>query len=97
MEAMDLYNFMVGARIGYENPGASFYEIVDLVSDAVDRGEFLVIGRDGELYYSDEIRAGESFTGEPGDLGSGGAPIPGKGYGTMVGLFQSFVEGDYVP
>ena len=52
---MDLYNNEVGRRIAVENPDASPEELADLVEQAVENGEMMVIGDDLKLHYSDEL------------------------------------------
>jgi hypothetical protein len=58
-EAMDLYNNEVGRLIGAENPTASPREIADLVEQALNNGELIVIGANGELAWSDQVAYGE--------------------------------------
>lgn len=77
-EAMDLYNNEVGRDIAVANPDASPEELADLVREAVERGDTVVIDGDGDLARSDDVPVGE--TGEaddpPRDDGEG-MPIPG--------------------
>jgi hypothetical protein len=61
-EAMDLYNNEVGRLIGAENPTASPREIADLVEQALNNGELIVIGANGELAWSDQVAYGEHGT-----------------------------------
>lgn len=74
-EAMDLYNNEVGRRIATENPDASPEELADLVQQAVENGEMLVIGSDGELAWSDQVQMGNAGrdTSDPLD---GGMAVP---------------------
>ncbi|HEV2762490.1 MAG TPA: hypothetical protein VGV38_05795, partial [Pyrinomonadaceae bacterium] len=58
-EAMDLYNNEVGRRIATENPNAGPEELARLVQQAVERGELIVIDRNGELAYSDQVAVGQ--------------------------------------
>lgn len=53
--AMDLHNNEVGRRIARENPDASPEQLADLVEQAVDNGEMVVIGKDLKLHYSNEV------------------------------------------
>ncbi|MFA5123960.1 LysM peptidoglycan-binding domain-containing protein, partial [Zavarzinia sp.] len=69
-EAMDLYNNEVGRRIATKNPDASEEELADLVQQAIENGEMVVIDRDGELAWSDEVGYGQH--GEAND-----GPAPG--------------------
>jgi hypothetical protein len=54
-EAMDLYNNEAGRRIATQNPNASEEELADLVQQAIRDGEMVVIDRDGELAWSDDV------------------------------------------
>ncbi|MEE4379300.1 MAG: LysM peptidoglycan-binding domain-containing protein [Candidatus Competibacteraceae bacterium] len=54
-EAMDLYNNELGRRIAEENPDASDAELAQLVFDAIQNGEALVIDAGGELAWSDQV------------------------------------------
>jgi hypothetical protein len=54
-EAMDLYNNEVGRNIAIENPDADDEELADLVKEAVENGEMLVVNEDGELIQSNEV------------------------------------------
>jgi hypothetical protein len=67
-EAMDLYNNEVGRRIAVENPGASDADLQRLVGDAMANGELLVIDKDGNLKWSDQIAVGEHGQARPGEL-----------------------------
>lgn len=58
-EAMDLYNNEVGRRIATENPHASNKELADLVQAAVGNGEMIVIDRQGNLAWSDQVPVGD--------------------------------------
>ena len=65
-EAMDLYNHEVGRRIAVENPGASDAQLQDLIADAMDRGDLLVVNSDGDLAWSNQVAYGEH--GQPRPL-----------------------------
>jgi hypothetical protein len=54
-EAMDLYNNEVGRKIALANPKASPQELADLVKAALDKGELVVIGKNGHLAWSNEV------------------------------------------
>lgn len=69
-EAMDLYNNEVGRRIAEANPNASEQQLADLVQQAVQNGELVVIDRGGNLAWSDQVRYGEHGTANDG-------PAPG--------------------
>lgn len=74
-EAMDLYNNEVGRRIAMENPDASPQELADLVQDAIENGEMVVIDKEGELAWSNEVAVGQ--TGRANDPQDGGGnPLP---------------------
>ncbi|HYN92688.1 MAG TPA: hypothetical protein VES42_02430 [Pilimelia sp.] len=62
-EAMDLHNNEIGRAVAVANPDASPEELANLVRDAVDQGRTVVIGQDGELAYSDQVRPED--TGAP--------------------------------
>lgn len=74
-EAMDLYNNEVGRRIARENPNASVDELKALVKQAGDNGELLVIDRNGQLQWSDQVKPGE--TGNSAD-GAADGRYPGQ-------------------
>jgi hypothetical protein len=48
-EAMDLYNNQVGREIAQRFPDVSDKELQQLIHDAVDRGEMVIIGKEGGL------------------------------------------------
>ncbi|NJN45870.1 MAG: LysM peptidoglycan-binding domain-containing protein [Candidatus Competibacteraceae bacterium] len=54
-EAMDLYNNELGRRIAEENPNASDEELAQLVFDAIQNGEAIVIDANGDLAWSDQV------------------------------------------
>lgn len=58
-EAMDLYNNAVGISIARENPNASQAELATLVKDAIRNGEMVVVGRNGQLEWSDRVQVGQ--------------------------------------
>jgi hypothetical protein len=89
---MDLYNNEVGRQIAIDNPDASPEELADLVEEAVNNGDTVVIPEGGGLDYSDQVALDE--TGEPalpapeegedpdsGSTGSGSGPGSGPGSG----------------
>jgi hypothetical protein len=59
-EAMDLFNNELGRRIATDHPDASDEELADLVFNAIDRGEAMVIDANGELAYSDRVDPGRT-------------------------------------
>lgn len=71
-EAMDLYNNSVGRRIAREHPDASREELAGLVRGAVERGEMVVIDRNGELAWSNQVPVGQH--GRANDPPRGGRP-----------------------
>jgi hypothetical protein len=58
-EAMDLYNNEVGRRVATENPDAGTDELADLIQQAVEGGDLIVIDRRGELAHSDQVSVGQ--------------------------------------
>jgi len=62
-EAMDLYNNSVGIQIAVDNPDASAEGLADLIEDAVDDGDLLVVDSSGNLDYSNQVAVGD--TGHP--------------------------------
>jgi hypothetical protein len=70
-EAMDLFNNELGRRIATEHPDASDEELADLIFDAIDRGEAMVIDANGELVYSDQV--------DPGQTGRADDPVQNGG------------------
>jgi hypothetical protein len=75
-EAMDLHNNEVGRRIANEHPDASEEELADLVQQAVDNGEMLVIDRNGKLAWSDQVGHGQHGFAEKAKPGDPHAPRP---------------------
>jgi hypothetical protein len=61
-EAMDLYNNEVGIRIAVRNPDASSKELADLVHKAAIEGELVVIDKNGNLAWSDQVLVGQHGT-----------------------------------
>ena len=74
-EAMDLYNNEVGRRIAQANPNASDEQLADLVQQAVQNGDVVVIDRAGNLAWSDQVRYGEHGTANDGPV-PGALPVP---------------------
>lgn len=79
-EAMDLYNNEVGRRIAVENPDASPEELANLIQQAVDRGEMVVIDGKGELAWSDQVAVGQTGTANDPQTDGGAAPPDGDSY-----------------
>ncbi|MFC6015423.1 DUF6973 domain-containing protein [Plantactinospora solaniradicis] len=79
-EAMDLYNNEVGRSVAVANPDTSPQELADKVQEAVQQGRTVVIGGDGQLDYSDQVRTED--TGKPGDQTLPGHPQPEKKTGS---------------
>ena len=74
-EAMDLYNNEVGRNIAIAHPDATEAELADLVMQAMENGELIVIDADGELAWSDQVQVGQhGLADDP--VGTGGAPCP---------------------
>lgn len=76
-ESMDLYNNEVGRNIALANPGASAEELADLVAQAVEDGDMVVIAPDGQnLEWSNsDLPIGKSSRSDPGP-DDDGAPLP---------------------
>ncbi|MER7113371.1 hypothetical protein ABT332_02645 [Saccharomonospora azurea] len=62
-EAMDLHNNELGRRIAVQNPDASPEELAQLVTDAVNQGETIVLDGEGRIAYSDQV--GHNQTVDP--------------------------------
>ncbi len=73
-EAMDLHNNEVGRRIASDNPDADADELAALVRRAVERGDTIVVDRDGKLVYSDGIAEGETGYADEDVTDPGGKP-----------------------
>jgi hypothetical protein len=80
-EAMDLYNNSLGRQIALDNPDASDKELADLIYEAVESGDAVVLDGEGNLAFSDEVEQGQ--TGDPtGPAADGeGTMTPGDGPG----------------
>ncbi|MGY2125615.1 DUF6973 domain-containing protein [Nocardia gipuzkoensis] len=59
-EAMDLHNNEVGRRIQADHPNASPTELKELVKKAVESGQLVVVGPDGQLKYSNQVPFGDT-------------------------------------
>jgi hypothetical protein len=62
-EAMDLYNNGVGIRIAIENPTVTYEELSDLIEQAANDGDLVVIDSNGDLQWSNDVQPGQ--TGHP--------------------------------
>ncbi|MEV4954508.1 WXG100 family type VII secretion target [Paenarthrobacter nitroguajacolicus] len=71
-EAMDLYNNEVGRNVAIANPDASAEELADLIEDAVNNGDTVVVGPDLMPHPSNEVPADQT-----GDAGNA-EPAPGE-------------------
>jgi hypothetical protein len=76
-EAMDLFNNEQGRAIAVANPNATPEQLAGLIKDAVNQGRTVVIGPDGELEYSDQIKPED--TGKPRNVTLPGHPQPAAG------------------
>lgn len=74
-EAMDLYNNEVGRRIASAHPDASPQELADLIQQAIENGELLVIDARGNLAWSDQVPVGATGAAD-GQPAEGGQPTP---------------------
>ncbi|MGW6622199.1 DUF6973 domain-containing protein [Nocardia sp. NPDC055002] len=78
-EAMDLHNNEVGRKIGAANPQASSAEMRELVQQAVDGGDTVLIDRDQNLAWTGDVRPGSSVVSEEFDRNPiflPGTPLP---------------------
>ncbi|TNY36169.1 DUF6973 domain-containing protein [Thermomonospora catenispora] len=60
-EAMDLYNNEVGRQIALQHPNATNEELARYVRQAVAEGRMVVIDKDGQLAWSDQIAEGQTM------------------------------------
>ena len=74
-EAMDLYNNQVGRQIAIDNPEANDAEIADLVRQASDNGELIVIDQSSKLAWSNQVPLWQHGLTD-GTPGRGGQPVP---------------------
>ncbi len=58
-EAQDLYNNELGRKIANENPLANEIELAQLTVEAIERGDSVVVDRDGNLQFSNSVEIGE--------------------------------------
>lgn len=92
-EAMDLHNNEVGRRIFAQNPDADSSELKQLVKQAVENGEMVVVNAEGRLVRSDEVDLGE--TGRATDpAGKGGVDPPADDTGHSSGGYNYGRDGD---
>lgn len=78
-EAMDLHNNEIGRTIALQNPEASPEELQELVKEAVDRGDTVVINQNHELSWSDDVAVGETVDSQIFDedpIHRPGTPVP---------------------
>jgi uncharacterized Zn-binding protein involved in type VI secretion len=74
-EAMDLYNNEVGRMIAAHNPDASDKELADMIQNAIERGDLLVVDKGGKLAWSDQVQLWEHGLA-PDTPGIGGQALP---------------------
>jgi uncharacterized membrane protein YgcG len=74
-ESMDLHNNEVGRRIALRYPNADDSRLANLVQQAVDRGDVVVVDRNGDLRYSNEVPRGQTGLAH----GNGGGNNHGTG------------------
>ncbi|CAN5283818.1 hypothetical protein BH10PSE15_BH10PSE15_14610 [soil metagenome] len=58
-EAMDLYNNEVGRKIAAANSSATRPQLADKVLEALNRGELVVVDKDGRLAWSNTVARGD--------------------------------------
>ncbi|WP_280312685.1 DUF6973 domain-containing protein [Nocardia abscessus] len=59
-EAMDLYNNEIGRKIALANPDADQEELQDLVKDAVERGDTVLINPNQRLSFTHQVGEGQA-------------------------------------
>lgn len=74
-EAMDLYNNEVGRQIAISNPNATEEQLANLVKQAVDNGEMVVVDQSGNLAWSNQVPLGSHGLVD-NTPGKGGKPLP---------------------
>lgn len=80
-EAMDLYNNEVGRNIAVTHPDASPEELAELVQQAVNNGETVVVRPDGQgLAWSDQLTSAETGNGGRSAPVHAGTPTPQPEY-----------------
>ena len=79
-EAMDLYNNEVGHNIATANPKATRAQLADKVLEALNRGDLVVVDKDGRLAWSNTVARGDHgvapVTTLPGAIPAAVAPPP---------------------
>jgi hypothetical protein len=75
-EAMDLHNNEVGRAIARAHPDATPEELARYIHEAVRRGDMVVVGRDGQLVYTDQIQPEDTVDSRA--LSRDGRPLPGR-------------------
>ncbi len=75
-EAMDLYNNEVGRQIAAHNPGASDERLAELIQQAADDGDLVVIDANGNLARSNDVPLWRHGTTGNASL-PGVQPVPG--------------------
>jgi hypothetical protein len=66
-EAMDLYNNEMGRQIAAQHPNATNEELARYIRQAVDGGQMVAIGKDGQLAWSDRVPEGRTMRQETVD------------------------------
>ncbi len=74
-EAMDLYNNKVGSNLSTTNPTATEGDLANFVDKLMKNGDLLVTDRDGNLAWSNQVKAYEHGTSDNALL-EGKLPVP---------------------
>ncbi|MEU1982459.1 hypothetical protein [Nocardia sp. NPDC019395] len=75
-EAMDLYNNEIGRTIALQNPDADPEELQELVKQAVERGDTVVVNQERQLSWSDDVEVGATV--DSAELDSKAKYLPGS-------------------
>ncbi|MFY1637416.1 DUF6973 domain-containing protein [Solwaraspora sp. WMMB335] len=94
-EAMDLHNNEIGRRIAAAHPDAGPDELAQLIEQAVQDGDLVVVGPDGQLVRSNEIAIGDNgmATGPPSE-GGADPPAPDPYQDNTSGGYNPGSDGD---
>lgn len=75
---MDLHNNELGRKIAMENPGASPAELRDLVKDAVDRGDAVLIDQNQQLNWTNKVSPDQDVDSDAYDANREVLRLPGS-------------------
>ncbi|WP_067466736.1 WXG100 family type VII secretion target [Nocardia amamiensis] len=77
-EAMDLHNNELGRKIAMANPDASPEELQDIVKDAVDRGDAVLIDQNQQLNWTNKVSPDHDVDSDAYDANQDKAYLPGS-------------------